>query len=407
MPPHANLPPVGLWQRDRGREVWLVDTTLRDGAQAPGVAFTTREKCQLARALDAAGIAEIEAGIPATGDAAMADIRALLTLGLRARLTGWCRLRAGDLEAAAACGLSAVHLSLPASRRLCMAFGHEPAWWREQLTRLVPQACASFRYVSVGLQDIGGAVIEETTALASLAVKAGAHRIRLADSNGALAPRRVAQLLAELRAQLPGTVLGFHAHNDLGLATANTLAAFEAGATHLDVTINGLGERAGNARLAEVATALRVAFACDPGVKLEALTSLSQLVARLTHRHLPVDMPLVGRDVFQHTSGVHCAARLRDTSVYQVCQPALVGQAEPAWVAGAQSGRQALETILRAAGEAPGAEELAALLPRVHETARARKDSLLVPDLLTLYREVCDMQTSRTQKGAKNETQRT
>ena len=373
--------------------VRLVDTTLRDGAQAFGVTFTTEEQCRLAGALDAAGVAEIEAGIPAAGERAAADIRALIGLGLRARLTGWCRLRAEDLTAAADCGLSAVHLSLPASQRLSAAFGHNPQWWQNQLAALLPQASAMFRYVSVGLQDIGGATLEEAADLALRAVAGGAHRIRLADSNGTLTPRCVATLVSTLRRRVPGTEWGFHAHNDLGLATANTLAAFEAGALHLDVTINGLGERAGNARLAEVATALRVAFECDCGVNLQALPSLSRLAAQSSKRSLPVDMPLVGRDVFLHTSGLHCAARMRNATVYQVCQPATVGRSEQAWVAGVQSGRHALETVLRTAGEVPSEESLAALLPRVHELSRARKRYLHVSELLTLYREVVEQKT--------------
>ncbi len=385
---HEQVPASVFLRRNRSR-VRLVDTTLRDGAQAPGVVFSTKEKCRLASALDAAGIAEIEAGIPAADARTASDIRALVDLGLRARLTGWCRLRSEDLVAAAACGLTAVHLSLPASKRLCAAFHHDPAWWRNQLAELVPQACAAFRYVSIGLQDIGGAVVEEAADLARLAVVAGAHRIRLADSNGALLPRRVGQIVTELRTHVPGTEWGFHAHNDLGLATANTLAAFEAGATHLDVTINGLGERAGNARLAEVAAILRFAIECDPGIDLRALPELSQFVAQAARRHVPPDAPLVGRDVFLHTSGLHCAARTSDTSVYQVCPPEAIGRsAQPPVIVGVQSGRHVLAAALQALAQSPTPAELEALLPRVHAAAREHKRELRNGELLALYEDI-------------------
>ena len=385
---------------DHRHDVHLVDTTLRDGIQAPGVVFSTEEKCCLATALDAAGIAEIEAGIPIADPAVADDIRALISLGLRARLTGWCRLRGDDLDAAAACGLTAVHLSLPASSRLCLAFGHDPAWWRDQLVCLVPRACARFRYVSIGLQDIGGATVEEAVLMARLAVANGAHRIRLADSNGALTPHRVAQLVTAMRLRVPPTTWGFHAHNDLGLATANTLAAFEAGASHLDVTVNGLGERAGNARLAEVATTLQLALGCDSGLNLRALPLLSRLVANSANRPVPADMPLVGRDVFRHTSGLHAAARTREPDAYQVCPPTLVGRPVPVQAdAGAMSGRQALaHALLAATGKLPTPEELAALLPHVHAAARNRKRSLRRAELLSLYQEARKQQSTNTKE---------
>ncbi len=365
------------------RFITINDTTLRDGEQAAGVAFQIPEKISIAALLDAIGVPEIEVGIPAMGAVETEAIRAIVSLGLRAQLLGWNRAVPADILASIRCGLKRVHISVPVSDlQIAAKFqGDRPRLLR-QLRQCVEMALEQGLWVSVGAEDASRATLEQVVDLARQSQAWGAQRFRYCDTVGILDPFSTYDQIRHL-VQAIDIPVEMHTHDDLGMATANALAGIRAGAQSVNTTVNGLGERAGNAPLEEVVMALRCTLGIDVGVDTRRLRELSQQVARASGTPLPPWKAIVGDNAFAHESGIHAAGVLRDPQTYEPFPPEAVGS-QRRLVVGKHSGRHLLLQILKEQGiplEQISPRHLEALLEQVRQHVTQSKRPISVAEL--------------------------
>jgi homocitrate synthase NifV len=332
---------------------WLVDSTLRDGEQAPGVAFSLKQSLEIASMLAAVGVIELEVGTPAMGKAEQQKIRHIVQMLPQVRCTAWCRATRDDLLDARNSGVSAVHLSVPVSAIQLGALRRDWQWVYTTLRPLIAQAKSEFSYVSVGAQDASRAELGELIQLARFLADLGVNRLRLADTVGIWTPIQCHAVVSGMVASVaPGLAIGVHCHDDLGMATANSVVAWHAGATSVDVTVNGLGERAGNAALEEVVMALELSAPGTSGLNPQGLAGLSRLVEEYSKQPLPRNKAVVGAAAFTHESGIHVHAMLRDARTYEPFAPERVGHSGRQFVLGKHSGSAARRLLEHSADAA-------------------------------------------------------
>ena len=364
-------------------QIYINDTTLRDGEQAAGIAFSLDEKVAIATFLDTIGVQEMEVGIPAMGGDEAQAIRTIANLGLNAQLLGWNRAVLSDIQASIHCGLTRIHISIPVSDiQIQVKFQGQWANMFKQLQGAISFARDHGLEVSVGGEDSSRADEIFLLEAAQFAQESGAFRFRFCDTVGILDPFSTFEKVKKMTAALAIPV-EMHTHNDLGLATANALAGVRAGATSINTTVNGLGERAGNAALEEVVMALRQIYGLKTNIQTERLLELSRFVAKTVNCPVPPWKAIVGANTFAHESGIHAHGVLNNPSTYEPFDPKEVGW-QRRFVVGKHSGRHLLSQVLQNYGIQLDASNSQRLLNAVRDLSTQLKRSLTIDELLTL-----------------------
>jgi homocitrate synthase NifV len=366
-------------------DIIIDDTTLRDGEQTAGVVFSAKEKVAIARMLDSMGVPELECGIPAMGDEERAAVRALVDLGLNARLITWNRAVIADIRASMDCGIRAVDISLSVSDiMIAHKIRKSREWVKEQLKTALGFAKAHGLYVSVGGEDASRADLGFLAELMQITRDMGGDRFRFCDTLGIMEPFSMFERISTLRAAVPELDIEVHTHNDLGMATANALAGIRAGARFVNTTVNGLGERAGNAALEEVVMGLKHACGIDLGIDTHRFREVSRFVGRASHRPVPAWKAVVGERVFSHESGLHTDGVIKNPLNYEGFDPAEVGLTRHL-VVGKHSGSSGLIERFRQLGVTLSREEAGRLMDGVRATAQRLKRPLNDRELSALH----------------------
>ena len=329
---------------------WFIDTTLRDGEQAPGVVFSKEEKIAIAAMLNACNIDEIEAGTPAMGPDEIDTIRTIVDHEFNFRISVWCRATAEDIDAAVKTKAEGINLSFPVSALHMLAIDKSPQWVLCKMREIVRYANDHFEFVSLGAQDASRADLYFLQTFIERAIELNVHRIRIADTVGKLNPFETYELIGSLLEKFPIANLEFHGHNDLGMATANTLAAVRAGAKAVSTTINGLGERAGNASFDEVVMGLRLSLGLTDHIDPVLFSHLAQYVEDASGRKNSESKPVTGRAVQKHESGIHTRSMLKNTLSYQIIPGEEIGLGPQQFVFGKHSGMAALIDFFKCRG---------------------------------------------------------
>lgn len=367
-------------------KVIIDDTTLRDGEQTAGVVFTRKEKIAIARMLDAVGVQELECGIPAMGEEERDSIRALVNLGLNAHLISWNRAVIPDIRASIDCGLTAVDISLSVSDIMIEnKLGKSRTWVKEQLKVALGFAKRHGLYVSVGGEDASRADIFFLIELMEIARDMGGDRFRFCDTLGILDPFAMYDKVSGLRRAVPELDIEVHTHNDLGMATANAIAGIKAGARFVNTTVNGLGERAGNAALEEVVMGLKHACGIDPGIDTHRFVEISRFVGNASQRPVPAWKAVVGERVFSHESGLHADGVIKNPLNYEGFDPAEVGL-QRYMVVGKHSGTSGLMKRYNDLGISITREDALCLILQVRVMAQRMKRPLTDGELIKLYK---------------------
>jgi homocitrate synthase NifV len=326
---------------------YIIDTTLRDGEQAPGVVFSTEDKIRIVRLLEKAGIPEIEIGTPAMGNKEIEDIQTIIQQGFNLKTLSWCRALKSDIDKARIAGTQGVHISFPVSEIHLITMGKDYGWVFRTLRETVTYAENYFEYVTIGAQDASRAEKQLLFDFVKNSEALGASRLRIADTVGILNPFNTYSLFLELSGLCPQIALEFHGHNDLGMATANTLAAFQGGAGSASVTVNGLGERAGNAALEEVVMAWELSFKNSMTIDTTVFGELSELVSRSSGTAIHCHKPIVGNKALKHETGIHTQLLMKNRETYQIIPASAIGKKENEFVFGKHSGKTAIKAFYK------------------------------------------------------------
>jgi len=378
--------------------VHIFDTTLRDGEQSPGFSMNREEKLRLARQLEQLGVDVIEAGFPIASPGDLQGVRAVASEIKACRVAALARAKQEDVDAALLALEPAakprLHIFLATSD---LHLKHKLRITRQealdQITQMVRFGCAHCEEVEFSAEDASRSDMEYLCEVIEAAAQAGAKILNLPDTVGYTTPEEYAEMFHQVRAKLaayPNAILSAHCHNDLGLAVANSLAAVAAGARQVECTINGIGERAGNASLEEFAVAIHVRqsrYEASTNIRLEKIYATSRLLTAITGVPVPPNKAVVGANAFAHEAGIHQDGILKNPLTYEIIVPEKVGVPARRLVLGKHSGRNALRARLNELGYQTTDAELAECYRMATAKADAAKE-VTDRDLLSIIHQV-------------------
>ncbi|NOY11088.1 MAG: 2-isopropylmalate synthase [Archaeoglobi archaeon] len=345
----------------------ILDTTLRDGEQTPGVSLSVEQKLMIAEALDRLGVDVIEAGTAIASEGEFQAIKTISEAGLNAEICSFARIKFEDIDAAADANADSIFMVAPSSDiHISSKF---PGKSREDIiemsVRAIEYAKERGLVVEFGGEDASRADFSFIIELYRHAVDAGADRLTFTDTVGVFTPEKAFETMKSLKENFSVPV-AFHGHDDFGLATSNTVFAVKGGADEIHVAMNGLGERAGNAALEEVVMALEFLYSIKTRINKEMLYPTSKLVEKLTRVKVPPNKPIVGDNAFTHESGIHTSALLRNTQTYEPISPEVIGR-KRSIILGKHAGRASVEVIMKEMGYKATPEQMKEILARIKE----------------------------------------
>lgn len=399
------------------RKINIFDTTLRDGEQSAGVNLNLHEKLEIARQLERLGVDIIEAGFPAASKGDFQAVQAIAQTVRNCSVTGLSRSVQSDIDAAWEA------LKDGAEPRLHVFIATSPIHMQYKL-RMTPEqvietAVESVRYakkyfpiVQWSAEDACRSDLPFLATIIEKVIEAGANVINIPDTVGYITPKQYGDIFSFLKKNVRNIEkisLSAHCHDDLGMAVANSLAAIEAGATQIEGTINGIGERAGNAAIEEVAVALYIRkdyYQAETRLNLQEIKRTSSLVSKLTGMIVPPNKAIVGKNAFAHESGIHQDGVLKEKTTYEIISPQLVGVQSNAMVLGKHSGRHAFRTRIQELGYLLTEEEVNRLFVRFKDLADKKKDitdddliALILDEKLDTYKNFYQLCSIQVQYG--------
>jgi 2-isopropylmalate synthase len=344
----------------------IFDTTLRDGEQTPGVSLTIEDKIEIARQLSKLGVDVIEAGSPMSSEGEKRVVKEIAKAGLEAEICGLARATRSDIDDAIDCDVDLVHVFIPTSTvQMKYAVNMTPEEVLTATTENVEYVKKHGLKCEFSPMDATRSKLNFLKQVCQAAEKAKADMINIPDTVGIMTPRTTRKLIEDVKSAVE-VPISIHCHDDFGMAVANSLAAIEAGATQVHATINGLGERAGNASLEEVAVALQIIYKFKTGINSRLLYSTSRMVSTLTGVSVQANKAIVGENAFAHESGIHTRGVTVKPLTFEPIKPELVGRTRKL-VAGKLAGSRGIKAELEDIGIRPTEEQLKQIVNRIKE----------------------------------------
>lgn len=369
------------------RNIEIVDTTLRDGEQTAGVVFANQEKIVIAQMLSDLGINQLEVGIPAMGGDEKQAIKDICKRNLKSSIMAWNRAVVSDIEQSIDCGVDAVAISISVSDiHIQHKLKTSRDWVIENMIKSVEFAKKNGLYVSVNGEDASRADMDFLLRFINEAKKAGADRFRYCDTVGVLEPFSIKKNIETIVKNTSFNV-EMHTHNDFGMATANALAGVVGGANYIGVTVNGLGERAGNAALEEVLMASKYVYRYEVDVDTKMFKEVSEYVSKASGRELPAWKAIVGSNMFRHESGIHADGAIKNPENYEAFDPSEVGL-ERQIIIGKHSGKAALINKFKEYDIELEKELADDILYKVRDLSVKLKRALFDKELVQIYKDL-------------------